>query len=144
MQSYVTYDASGNLDGAYLQSVHPDHAARHISVPANVRLNWALYRANAARNGVESLPAVAPSGAGVPQSVTRRQARQALLLAGLLDSVVPAIEAIPDAMQRRLAQIEWDDSQTYERQRPLVIQIGAALGLDAAGLDALFVHAATL
>ena len=145
MQSYVTYDAAGNLDGAYLQSVHSDHVARHIIVPANVRVNWALYRANAARNGVELLPVVAPtSGANVPQSVTRRQARQALLLAGLLDSVVPAIDAIPDAMQRRLAQIEWDDSQTYERQRPLVIQIGAALGLDSAGLDALFVHAATL
>ena len=34
--------------------------------------------------------------ARVPRSVTRRQARQALLLAGLLDNVQPAINAIPE------------------------------------------------
>lgn len=80
----------------------------------------------------------------VPASVTRRQARQALLLAGLLDNVQPAIDSIPDPVHRGMAQIEWDDSQAFERDRPLLIQIGMALGLDDAGLDALFIHAATL
>lgn len=80
----------------------------------------------------------------VPQQVTRRQARQALLLAGLLDDVQPAIDAIPDATQRALAQIEWDDSLEFLRNRPLVIQIGTALGLDDAGLDQLFIQAASL
>lgn len=85
-----------------------------------------------------------PGPAPIPQSVTRRQARQALLLAGLLDDVPLAIEAIPDETQRRLAQIEWEDSLEFIRTRPLVIQIGAALGLDAAGLDQMFVTASTL
>lgn len=80
----------------------------------------------------------------VPASVTRRQARQALLLAGLLGNVQSAIDAIPDSTQRGMAQIEWDDSQAFERNRPLLIQIGVALGLDDAGLDALFVQAAAL
>lgn len=80
----------------------------------------------------------------VPASVTRRQARQALLLAGLLKDVQPAIDAIPDPMQRALAQIEWDDSLEFERKRPLVASIGTAIGLDSAGLDELFITAARL
>jgi hypothetical protein len=80
----------------------------------------------------------------VPQSVTRRQAKQALLLAGLLGNVQPALDAIPDATQRTLMQIEWDDSQEFERNRPSLIAIGAALGLDSAALDQLFITAAAL
>lgn len=80
----------------------------------------------------------------VPTSVTRRQARQALLLKGILDKVDAAIAGIGDATQRGLAKIEWEDSQVFERSRPFLIQIGAALGLDSAGLDDLFIFAATL
>ena len=82
-----------------------------------------------------------PSALQVPAKVARRQARQALLLAGLLDRVQPAIDAIEDLQQRQLAQIEWDDSQDFERHRPLLIQLGYALGLDDAGLDAIFIQA---
>lgn len=82
--------------------------------------------------------------ARVPASVTRRQARQALLLAGLLDNVQPAIDAIPDATQRGMAQIEWDDSQNFERHRPLLVQIGVALGLNDEAMDNLFIQAAAL
>jgi hypothetical protein len=91
-------------------------------------------------------PYVAPSPEppAIPQSVTRRQARQALLLAGKLDLVQPAIDAIPNAPQRAMMQIEWDDSQDFERNRPSLIAIGGAIGLDAAGIDALFVQAAAL
>lgn len=77
----------------------------------------------------------------VPQKVTRRQGRQALLLAGKLDQVPLAIDAIEDETERRLAQIEWEDAQDFERHRPLVVEMGAALDLD---LDALFIQAATL
>jgi hypothetical protein len=80
----------------------------------------------------------------VPPSVTKRQARQALLLAGLLDLVQPAIDAIPDTTARRMAQIEWDDSQEYHRDRPVLVSLATALGLDAAALDDLFRTAAAL
>lgn len=85
----------------------------------------------------------------VPQLVSQRQARQALLLTGLLDSVPAAITALDDGtpegkQKMRLAQIEWEDSQTFERHRPLVIEIASAIGLDDAGLDALFIEAARL
>ena len=82
--------------------------------------------------------------ASVPASVTRRQAKQALLLNGLLANVQPAIDAIPDAAQRAMIQIEWDDSQVFERDRPALIAIGSALGLTSVQLDDLFIGAAQL
>jgi hypothetical protein len=86
----------------------------------------------------------------VPQVVTRRQAKQALLLATdglgttLLSKVQPAIDAIQDQTQRALIQIEWDESLDFERTRPSLIAMATAIGLDSAGIDALFITAATL
>jgi hypothetical protein len=85
----------------------------------------------------------------IPAKVTRRQARQALLLAGLLDDVPAAIARLDDgtpggAQTMRMAQIEWEDSLEFERARPLVVEIGQVIGLDAAALDDLFITAAGL
>lgn len=80
----------------------------------------------------------------VPQSVTRSQAKRALLLRGKLALVQPAINAIPDSTQRELMQIEWTDSNDFVRSRTSVIAIGAAIGLDSAALDDIFTFAATL
>ncbi len=80
----------------------------------------------------------------VPQTVTSRQAIQALIKRGLDDDVDAALAAIADPVQRKLMRAEYDKSQVFERDRPLVIQIGAAIGLDAAGLDDLFSFASTL
>jgi hypothetical protein len=85
-----------------------------------------------------------PVPPGVPKSAPRKQARQALVLAGLYEQAIAAIAAIPDAQQRLLAQIEWDDSPAYERQSPLVRQVGAALGLSDEQIDNLFVTASTI
>ena len=80
----------------------------------------------------------------VPRSVTRRQARQALLLSGKLAQVQPAIDSIPDPIQRGMVQIEWDDSQTFERNRPTLIALATAIGLDSAQVDNLFIEASKL
>jgi hypothetical protein len=149
---YVVFDpATGALTESCYQVPPEPHAGRVIAVDEVTRADWLLYRANEARNGVELAPAApaAPAEPLVPQSVTRRQARQALLLAGLLDNVAPAIAALDDgtpqgAQVKRMAEIEWEDSLEFMRTRPLVAQIGAAIGLDAAGLDELFIQAAGL
>lgn len=80
----------------------------------------------------------------VPQVVTRRQARQALLLAGRLQDVQPAIDAMADPVQRGMVQIEWDDSQEFQRTRPTLIALATAIGMTAADLDDLFTQAAQL
>jgi hypothetical protein len=62
----------------------------------------------------------------------------------MLDNVQPAIDAIPDATQRGLVQIEWDDSQEFIRTRPVLIALASALGLNSGQLDTLFIQAAAL
>lgn len=80
----------------------------------------------------------------VPDSVTMRQARLALLGIGLLDDVVAAIAAIPDPVQRKAAEIEWEYAQTVDRNSPFTQQMAAGLSLTAEQLDALFTQAAGL
>lgn len=79
----------------------------------------------------------------VPQQVTMRQARLALLAAGLLDSVNVAIAAMPTP-ERSAAVIEWEYAQTVDRHSPFTQQLAAGLGLTDAQLDALFTTAASL
>lgn len=80
----------------------------------------------------------------IPTSVTMRQARLALLGIGMLDDVDAALAAIPDATQRKAAQIEWEYAQTVDRHSPLVSNLSAGLGLDDIQLDNLFTLASTL
>ena len=77
-------------------------------------------------------------------TVTMRQARLALLGAGLLTHVDAAIAAIPDPVQRKAAEIEWEYAQTVDRNSPFTQQMAAGLSLTAEQLDALFTQAAGL
>lgn len=80
----------------------------------------------------------------VPVSVTRRQARQQLLIMGLLDQVEPTIAAIPDETARRMAEIYWQDATDFERDSTFLLSIAEALGLNADALDDAFIAAAKL
>lgn len=79
----------------------------------------------------------------VPHEVTMRKARLALLGAGKLSGVDAAIASMPEP-HKTAANIEWEYGNALRRDNPFVEQLGAALGLDAAGIDALFVEAAKL
>lgn len=124
-------DEQGRYLGGYDGAEPPEGAIEVPLPPADARMVW---------DGSQ----FGEVAALVPQVVTRRQARQALLLAGLLDDVPVAIAAIEDDTQRRMAQIEWEDSLEFERSRPLVTEIAAAIGLDGDALDQLFITAAGL
>lgn len=59
MITYVTYDEAGNLTGFYIQELQPAHEAMHIvlaDAADNFYMWWPMYRANAARDGVELIP----------------------------------------------------------------------------------------
>ena len=79
----------------------------------------------------------------VPASVTMRQARLALLGAGLLASIDAAIDGLPSP-QKEAARIEWEYAAEVQRSSGLVPMMGVALGIDDATLDALFIGAAAL
>lgn len=93
---------------------------------------------------VKPAPITTPETATVPSSITRAQAKLALLGAGLLDQVQPAIDAIADPTQRAATQIEWDDRLTFERSNATLIALASSLGLDDKALDDLFAKALTL
>ncbi len=76
----------------------------------------------------------------IPQSVTRRQGRLALLEVGKLDQVEAAIAAIDDPVERRAAEIEYE-ADTWERSNSFLQAMWAQLGGTEAELDALFVLA---
>lgn len=74
----------------------------------------------------------------MPQVVTRRQAKRALLAAGLLDDADAAI-----AQAGEEAQIDWADALEFRRDNPLITAIGGALGLTSEQIDDLFRAAVT-
>lgn len=84
--------------------------------------------------------ALPPLPAPIPQSVTRRQGRLALLDVGLLDAVEHAIGVIEDPAQKRAAQIEYE-ADTWERGNSFLQSMWARLGGTETELDALFINA---
>lgn len=88
--------------------------------------------------GQTSTETYTPGPAPVPQIVSRRQAKRALLAAGLLDEADAAIEAA--GME---AQIDWADALEFRRDHPLIAAMGAALSLTSGQIDDLFRAAAT-
>lgn len=86
-----------------------------------------------------SKPPVETAPAPVPQSVSMRQARLALIDAGHYDAVQAAI-----AQADERTRVEWEFAATVERGSPIVATLAQALGLLDETLDALFTAAATL
>ena len=78
----------------------------------------------------------------VPVVIDMAQARLQLLAAGLLDQIDLAIDTMPEP-QRSAARIEWEYRTQVRRASALVASLGAALGLDAEQIDALFISAAS-
>ena len=75
----------------------------------------------------------------VPQQVTMRQARLALLSAGLLDDVEMVIAAAG-----RAAQLEWEYAAVVDRSNPAVAAVQQQESLTDAQIDDLFREAAKL
>ena len=75
----------------------------------------------------------------VPQQVSMRQARLALLSAELLDDVEMVIAAAG-----RAAQLEWEYAAVVERSNPAVAAVQQQHGLTDAQIDDLFREAAKL
>lgn len=111
----------------------PHYAAQFIEVTDDCFGGYELV------NGQWQQP---PTPVQIPQEVTMRQARLALLENGLLANVQPAINSLPEPDKTK-AQIEWEYSNALQRSNPFVTTLGTALGLDSTALDNLFIQANT-
>lgn len=92
---------------------------------------------------VEPVEPVPPAPV-VPQEVSRRRGLQALYkMYGLTETAIEAkiAEAIANPDEQYLALTEFRTSQTFERNRALVVMMGTMLDLD---LDALFILASSI
>jgi hypothetical protein len=77
----------------------------------------------------------------VPQSVSRFQAKAALLNAGLLDQV----EAIvADPATSAMTKLAWADAVEFDRNSPTIIELSHELGLTDSEIDDLFIAAAQI
>ena len=94
-------------------------------------------------NDYTQLPDDPPPAPTVPQSVSMRQARLALLGAGLLSTVDAAIDAQAEPLKSQI-EIEWTYATEIDRQRPTLLALAPALGLDSDDLDSLFIAASQL
>lgn len=126
----------------YIRNGSPfDISIRQLIGDVNYAALWFADPVNRAEHGITEAedPPVDPV---VPQEVSRRRGLQALLISGVTEAMIEAaIEAALSGLQRDLAMIEFRTSQTFERNRPLVIAIGGAMSLD---LDDLFTLAGSL
>lgn len=80
-----------------------------------------------------------PAPIPVPQVITIRQAKLALLQAGLLDDVDAAV-----AQADRATQIEWEYATEVRRDWPTLLTLQTALGLSDQQVDDLFISASLI
>jgi hypothetical protein len=74
-----------------------------------------------------------------PESITPRQAKQALFLNGITAAMVEAAVNQLPSPNKELAMIEWEYSTAFLRSNPLVNQIGAVFGKTPAEIDAIWI-----
>lgn len=79
----------------------------------------------------------------IPNEITMRQARLILLENNLLSSVSQAITSLPEPNKTK-AQIEWEYSNTLQRNNYFVSVLSSALGLSDTAVDNLFIEGAKL
>lgn len=85
-----------------------------------------------------------PAVSRVPESVEAWQAKRALLAAGRYKDVEGAITSLGDDQESLAVKVDWASAKTFRRDWPALVALASQLGMDSDGLDALFVHAATL
>ena len=137
MNDYALVDA-GVIVAVARYPVEPESLAGNgeiVEFPADAVVPGMLWDGAVLSNP----PPPEPDPPGVPHSVSMRQARLALLGAGLLDSVDAVVAQSP-----RAVQIEWEFATDVWRDRDLVASLGGALGLTDDQIDGLFIAAAAI
>lgn len=81
--------------------------------------------------------------ASVPEMVTMRQARQAMLYAGILGQVDSLIAAMPGE-EGESARIDWNHARDMKRDWPLIGPLGQQVGLNEQQIDDLFIYAGSI
>jgi hypothetical protein len=121
-------------DAIYPKHVIEGYQILDIDVPEGFTPQGYEYQNGA----IVAKPIIAPKPE-VPQSISMRQARLALLAADLLDDVDTMIKAIG-----RAAAITWEFATEVERTNELIAAVQEAKGLTDEQIDEMFIAASKL
>lgn len=148
---HAIFDENGFPQGFYSEDIHGDNIP-----PEAIEITdeqWEEFLGHQGRrkwDGSKVIeytpPAPTPeeTRAAMPP-LTARQLRLGLVGGGFsLADVEATIDAIPDAQQKAVAQIEWEYAVQFERMHPLIEQVGSSLGLTPEQIDAMWGQALEL
>lgn len=139
----VQHDLSGVHEPVSIESPFIVGAVFRLDGDVHVRV-IAPYKAGETPAEHDDMPA-APKQENALLPLTARQLRLGLLSASILPAQVgAAIAAIPDDQQRAAAEIEWEYASQFERDHPLIEQVGTAFGLTPEQIDTMWEEALSL
>jgi hypothetical protein len=97
-------------------------------------------------DGNTILPYVPPAPSTDPKDypLTRVQFMAMLDIAGLRATAEAQIDAIEDPVQRAIARSRYENSQVFNRNDPLLVQLVASAGLTAQQIDGYWMQATAL
>ena len=132
------------LRGTLWRLEKDDQAGTWLAIEDNSTIErFGFTRADFPGAVAPALPAYVPPPSDVPQAVTMRQARLALLAANMLTTVNTAIAAMPGA-EGEAARIEWEYATEVRRDWPALLTLQTALGLTEQQVNDLFISAALI
>lgn len=137
-------DANGNhfvasfTEEALAETYTPAPGASELAPPPSPEHRWV--------NGAWAAPAAPPVPTPADTPLTMRQLRLGLLLIGGCSAsfIQDAINAIPDATQRGVAQIWYDESAVVEWSHPMTQQLITGAGLTTEQAAAMWMQAKDL
>lgn len=134
---YAVRTGDGTWTGAVYDALTPAISAHHAAFGDEVLPISALTPRE--DGGWDAVPASAAEIAA-QTTITRFQARAALIQAGLLDAVEAAVAGANDP----LVQLAWAEVIEFPRSSPTIAALADILGLTADRVDQLFITAAQI
>ena len=86
-----------------------------------------------------ALPEYVPEQPTVPAVVSRAKGKIVLIKAGLWQSVLNYVAAIPDPVQKAIVEVALHDAQEWRRDSPFMAAISSVLGVTEEQMDQLFI-----
>jgi len=132
LYAYIRDDAVVHISGTAEEPM--DHLQAVIPCDAAVvrGMRW---------DGTHFVQEALSQPSSVPKTVTRFQARAAMHLAGVLESVQTLMQS-PETPA--LARLAWADALEFERDSPTVQAMGEMLGWSSSEIDDLFIAASKI
>ena len=85
------------------------------------------------------IPEPEPEPPTVPAVISRAKGKIVLIQAGLWQSVLNYVAAIPDPVQKAIAEVALHDTQEWSRDSPFMAAISSAIGVTEEQMDQLFI-----